>query len=363
MKRGAMLGLGAVALLAVAAGGAYFVPRLAQGGGTEAEARRFAPPEHRRIAASVVATGVVRLRTGAEVRVGSQVSGIVEKLNVTVGSRIRRGDIIAQIDSRGLQARLAQARAQVGVVEQDLRAAQVDQQRLARLAEKQLVAASQAEDAQIAVEQARARLEKARRDANIVETELGYAVIRAPIAGTVASVSTQEGETVAASFSAPTFVTIIGDNALQLIALVDETDIGGVAPGNPVIFTVEAYPSREFNAEVLSIAPKGTIISGVVNYEVMIRITSDPGPLRPDMTANVSIRTAERDALVVPNSSILRDASDRFVWVAQGEDIARRDVVTGTREAGQTEIRRGLAGQERVLLNPPAPAEPATTSP
>jgi macrolide-specific efflux system membrane fusion protein len=363
MKRGAMLVAGAVLLLAAVAGGVYLVPRLAQGGAAEAEARRFAPPERRRIAASVVATGVVRLRTGAEVRVGSQVSGIVEKLNVTVGSRIRRGDTIAQIDSRGLQARLAQARAQVGVVEQDLRAAQVELQRLERLAEKKLVAASQVEDAQIAVEQGKARLEKAQRDAKVVETELGYAVIRAPITGTIASVSTQEGETVAASFTAPTFVTIIGDNALQLIALVDETDIGGVAPGNPVVFNVEAYPSQEFTAEVLSIAPKGTIISGVVNYEVMIRITSDPGPLRPDMTANVSIRTAERDALVLPNASIQREASDRYVWIAQGSDIVRRDVVTGTREGGQTEIRRGLAGQERVLVNPPSPAEPAAPKP
>jgi macrolide-specific efflux system membrane fusion protein len=349
--------LAGVLLLAALAGGFYLFPRLGPGAADAVAARRFAIPERRRIAASVVATGVVRLRTGAEVRVGSQVSGIVEKLNVTVGSRIRRGDVIARIDSRGLQARLAQARAQVGVVEQDLRAAQVEQQRLARLAEQKLVAASQAEDAQIAVAQAQARLEKARRDAAVVDTELGYAVIRAPIAGTVASVSTQEGETVAASFSAPTFVTIIGENALQLIALVDETDIGGVSPGNPVSFTVEAYPAQEFSAAVLSVAPKGTIISGVVNYEVMIRITSDPGPLRPDMTANVSIRTAEREALVVPGSSIQREASERFVWVAQGNDVARRDVVTGTREGAFTEIRRGLSGAERVLLNPVAPAD------
>jgi multidrug efflux pump subunit AcrA (membrane-fusion protein) len=128
-----------------------------------------------------------------------------------------------------------------------------------------------------------------------------------------------------------------------------------VAPGNPVTFTVEAFPSQEFAAEVVSIAPKGTIISGVVNYEVLIRITGDPGPLRPDMTASVSIRTAERDALVVPTASIQREASDRYVWIAQGDDIARRDVVTGTREGGFTEIRRGLAGGERVLVSAVAP--------
>ncbi|MFO1427817.1 MAG: efflux RND transporter periplasmic adaptor subunit [Steroidobacteraceae bacterium] len=257
--------LGGVAVLA-ALGAGWVALRPAGSAAVDAAQRRFVQPQRRRIAAAVLATGVVRLRTGAEVRVGSQVSGIVEKLNVTVGSHIRAGETIARIDSRGLRARLEQARAQVAVIEQDLRAARAEAGRLQRLEAEKLVARGQAEDAAIAVDQQQARLEKARRDAAVVETELGYAVIRAPITGTIASVSTQEGETVAASFTAPTFVTIIGDNALHLVAMVDETDIGAVAVGNPVSFTVEAFPAQEFTGEVESIAPKGTIISGVVNY-------------------------------------------------------------------------------------------------
>jgi RND family efflux transporter MFP subunit len=341
----------AVAILGVAAGGWWAL----SSGSTADEAaaeRRFVTPERRQISASVLATGVVRLRVGGEVRVGAQLSGIVEKLNVEVGSKIREGDVIAKIDSRGLEARLAQARAEVAVAEQDVRRAEVELKRARDLDEKKLVARSEVEDRQLDLDGARARLEKARRDVAVVDTELGYAVIRSPITGTVASVTTQEGETVAASFTTPTFATIIEDGALELIAMVDETDIGNVAIGAPVTFTVEAYPAREFEGHVARIAPKGTIISGVVNFEVMIRIDSPAELLKPDMTANVSIRTAEREALVVPNAAVQREGGERFVWVERDGSLARKAVTVGTRDASFTEIRDGLGPTDRVLVSP-----------
>jgi RND family efflux transporter MFP subunit len=340
------------AALMIAAAAAYWGRGLLTARTSPAEAPTFVQPALRTIAATVLATGIVRLRVGAEVRVGSQVSGIVKKLNVTVGSHIRRGDVIAEIDSRGLEARLAQARAQVAVSEQEIRRAGVDLGRARRLDEQQLVPRQQVEDLSLALQDAEARLEKARRDAAVVETDLSYAIIRAPISGTVASVATQEGETVAASFTAPTFVTIIGDRALQLIAMVDETDIGSVAPRNRVTFTVEAYPSRELGGRVERIAPKATIVSGVVNYEVMIAI-DDPGEvLKPDMTANISVRTAERQALVVPGAAVQREGDDRFVYVDEHGALAKRPVTIGTRESGVVEIRKGLARTDRVLTGP-----------
>jgi HlyD family secretion protein len=294
----------------------------------------------------------VRLRVGGEVRVGAQLSGIVEKLNVEVGSKVRKGDVIAEIDASGLRARLAQAEAQVAVEEQDVRRAGVELERAKRLDERKLVAESQVEDAQIALDAAKARLEKSRRDVAVVRTDLAYAVIRSPITGTVASVTTQEGETVQASFNTPTFATIIEDGALELIAMVDETDIGNVAVGNPVTFTVEAFPAREFEGRVARIAPKGTIISGVVNFEVMAGIDSPAEVLKPDMTANVSIRTAEREALVVPNAAVQRDAAERFVWVEREGELERKVVTVGTKDASYTEIRQGIGPGERVLVAP-----------
>lgn len=134
--------------------------------------------------------------------------------------------------------------------------------------------------------------------------------------------------------------------------MVDETDIGNVAVDNPVMFTVEAYPAKEFEGRVVRIAPKGSIISGVVNFEVMIRIDSPAELLKPDMTANVSIRTAEREALVVPSPAVQREGSERYVWVERDGSLIRRSVTVGTRDTGFTEIRQGLGPGERVLVSP-----------
>jgi macrolide-specific efflux system membrane fusion protein len=235
--------------------------------------------------------------------------------------------------------------------------AEVELERARQLDQDKLVARTEVEDRSLDLVDAQARLEKARRDAAVVQTDLAYAVIRAPISGTIASVSTQEGETVAASFTTPTFVTIIDGTAVELVAMVDETDIGTVAPGNDVVFTVEAFPADEFTGAVRQVAPKGTIISGVVNYEVMIEIDSPATKLRPDMTANVAIRTAEREALVLPSDAILREGFDRYVYIESGGELRRRSVATGTRDGGFTEIRQGLAAGDRVLLAPLPAAE------
>ena len=306
-------------------------------------------PETRRVDATVSATGVVRLRVGAEVRVGAQLSGIVKRLNVTVGAHINKDDIIAETDSRSLEARLDQARAQIKLNEVALRKAEIDLARSRELLAAGLAPRQQTEDLSLAVESARATLEKSRRDLAAVEVDLSYTKIRAPISGTVASVSTQEGETVAASFTAPTFVTIIEDNALELVAMVDETDIANIKPGNQVTFTTEAHPAREFTGIVKRIAPKATIVSGVVNYEVIINIHEGGDVLKPDMTANISIKTSRREALVLPNSAIQREGDDRFVYIARDGKPEKRAVTVGLRDAGFTEIKKGVSQDDRII--------------
>jgi RND family efflux transporter MFP subunit len=352
MKTGPAIGVVAVALAMAGAG--YWGWGQLGVDNTEVLETTVVMPERRTIASTVLATGVIRLRVGAEVRVGAQMSGIVEELNVTVGANIKRGDVIARIDSRALEARRDQALAQVSILEQEIRRAQVELARAEKLDVQNLVARTDVEDRTLDLEDARARLEKARSDVAVVETDLSYAVIRAPISGTVASVTTQKGETVATSFTTPTFVTIIEDGASELVAMVDETDIGTVDAGNPVLFTVEAYPAMEFEGEVKLVAPKGTLISGVVNFEVMIDINSPADTLKPDMTANVSIRTAEREALVVPSAAIQRDGFERFVYLEQDGELKKRTVSVGTRDAGVTEIRQGIGLDDRVAIVPPA---------
>ncbi len=251
-------------------------------------------PERPSPAAGINATGTVRLRVGSEVRVGSQISGIVRKLNVTVGSHVEKGAVIADIDDRGVRARLAQAEAQAACDRATLERSRVELVRGRRLLAEGLASPQQAEDLSLALNEAEAKYEKSLRDRDAVRVDASYVLIRAPISGTVATVSTQEGETVAAAFAAPTFVTIIGDHALQLVAMVDETDIAGVHRGDAVTFTVDSYPSRDFDGTVSNIAPRATIVSGVVNYEVSIEIARDAELLKPDMTANVTLRTSLR---------------------------------------------------------------------
>ena len=317
-----------------------------------AETVRVVHAERRMMGNAVNATGTVRLRVGSEVRVGSQLSGIVKKLNVTVGSRVRAGDVIAEIDDAPVRARLAQAQAQAELDRTSLERARVDFERARQLQSQGLIPLQQEQDLELAQAEAKARYEKSLRDRDLVQVDLLYVTIRAPITGTVSSVSTQEGETVAAAFTAPTFVTIIGDNALQLVAMVDETDIANVRPGNPAVFTVDSYPSRDFSGIVESIAPKATIVSGVVNYEVTINIRRDAQLLKPDMTANVSIQTAQHAALLLPAAAVQRDGDQSFVYVQGKSGSERRPVVIGTKENGMVEIKRGISESDDVLLNP-----------
>jgi RND family efflux transporter MFP subunit len=339
-----------VAVLVGSTLAAYRIHRQPREEGNLAAASTISP-EMKEIDSTVTTSGTVRLRTGAEVRVGSEVSGIVRKLNVTVGSHIQKGDIIAEIDPRPLQARVEQARTQAVMDQVGAGKAERDLQRGQQLFAEGVLPAQQKEDLEWQLKSAQAKLEKSKSDLAATEIDLSYAVIRAPITGTVASVSTQEGETVAASFAAPTFVTIIEDNALELVAMVDETDIANVRPGDTVKFTVEAYPSREMSAIVKRIDPVATIISGVVNYPVMAAIQKDGRLLKPDMTANITIKTAERKALVVPNGAILRGGEERFVFVLKHGKEERHVVVTGMRDAGFTEIKKGLSASDMVIVN------------
>jgi HlyD family secretion protein len=246
-------------------------------------------------ATGVTTSGTVRLKSGASVRVGSQVSGIVRKLNVTVGTLIHRGEVIAEIDPRQLQARVDQEEALVGVAQVALDKAERDQSRVQGLRASGALPAQQIEDLGWQVKGARALLQRALSDLNAAKIELAYTAIRAPITGTVAAVSTQEGETVAAAFAAPTFITVVDTESLELVAMVDETDIANVRSGDRVTFSVQAYPGRSFTAVVQRIDPTPLVISGVVNYPVVGQIGANKKMLRPDMTATISIDTRTGD--------------------------------------------------------------------
>ncbi|WP_263355052.1 efflux RND transporter periplasmic adaptor subunit [Acidicapsa acidisoli] len=308
-------------------------------------------PQIRDVASMVNATGTLKLKTGAEVRVGAQLSGIVRRLNVTVGSHVREGAVIAEIDSRAVQARVDQAAAQLAQAEVSLAKANADYARSQKLVAAGLIPAQQFDDSASALNAAKASVEASQSALATARVDLAYVEIRAPISGTIASISTQQGETVAASFTTPTFVTIIHESALEVVAMVDEADIGGVRPGQTANFTVETYPNREFQGTVTRIAPVATILSGVVNYEVAVSIARDIALLRPDMTANVNIRTSEHHALMIPSQSIHTQGGRSFVYVCSASGVPEeRGVTVLTRNGSESEIGRGLSPSDKVAV-------------
>ncbi len=248
-----------------------------------AAARRDVGPE-------VTATGVVKPRIGAEVRVGSRISGVVSRLFVRIGSEVEKGQLLAELDARELAARRAEAAAVLESSAAELRYALADLGRRRELNAAQVLSANDLELATRAAAVAEQRLKEAQASLAYATTQLGFARIHAPIAGVVASISTQEGETVAASFAAPTFVTLLDLARLEVWAYVDETDIGRIQVGQRARFTVDTYPGQELEARVTAIHPQAEIRDNVVNYVTVLEFEPPAGrTLRPEMTAAVRI--------------------------------------------------------------------------
>jgi len=360
----------------------------------------------RDLSATVTATGTIKAMVGAEVKVGSRIPGRVEQLAVQVGDRVKPGQVIARLEQDDLRAAVEKARAdlaadeaklltvrngaraqEIQTVEAAVRQAeanrllaQVNVDRYRQLYQDGGIALqvvdTAARDYDVAAAQvhssreqlslirekytvedlqyAEAQVQQARAALRISEANLGYATITAPMSGVVASVSTQQGETVtsgSAAPQAPTFVTIIDLNRLQVDAYVDETDIGKVHVGQDAAFTVDAFPDKEFSGKVTAIYPKALIQQNVVTYDVVVAIDNREGLLRPDMTTNTTITVAKREkVLTVPNQAVRREDGERVVLVQEGDRFARRPVKTGWKDKNFTEVLSGLKEGERVVV-------------
>ena len=320
-------------------------------------------------ASTVVAIGAVKPQIGAEVRVGSRISGRIERLSANIGDVVERGQVLAELESADLSAAVASREAAIAVAESKI----ADAEARARLAEsnhsrQEALMASGSTSQQILdealreKESAAAGLEIARREldlarANLQEARiaLSYATIQSPISGVIASVTTQEGETVAAGLNAPTFVTILDLGRLQVNAYVDEVDIGKIKAGQPALFTVDAYPARDFTGRVSAIYPTATIQDNVVKYIVVVALDGEQGGLlRPEMTASVQIKLETRSVLAVPARAIRREDGADVVYVLSGDEAVSRPVRVGWREGPWAEIVDGLAEGERILVDAPA---------
>ena len=307
---------------------------------------------------TVVATGVIRPVVGAEVNVGSRISGTVISLPVEVGDKVEVGQLLARLDDTALQAAADQVRAEVALSQSRVTLADAMLERRKQLAEDGLASDEDLDIARSDLVIANAQLDERLARQRAASINLSYAEITAPISGVVAAVSTREGETVAAGFSAPTFVTIVDLERLEVLAYVDETDIGRVFVGQEAGFEVDTYPGVSFTGLVTAIQPSAEVRENVVNYVIRMEFKSPEAEtpavytLRPEMTAHVRLVIAERDnALTAPRSALKRRDGRQYLLVQRGEEWVEQNVSTGWRSDREVEILSGVQAGDRVALN------------
>lgn len=320
----------------------------------------------------VTATGTVEPVT--KVEVGTQVSGIIDKIYVDYNSVVKKGQLLAEMDKVTLQAELASQEAQLANAKADYDYQQKNYTRNHRLYEKKLISDTDYENSEYNYEKAKSAYEKAQADIIKVRRNLGYAVISSPIDGVVISREVEEGQTVAAGFETPTLFNIARDlTQMQVVADVDEADIGQVEEGQRVTFEVDAYPNDVFEGKVTQVRLEATVESNVVTYEVVISAPNPDLKLKPGLTATVTIYTLEKEQVLAVTSKALKFVPDlalmqendiqlktaegensvlrKTVWVKKEGVIEEREVKTGTVSGSLVEITDGLHEGEKVVTD------------
>lgn len=320
--------------------------------------------EKQDLSTSITATGTIEPVT--KVEVGTQVSGIIDRIYVDYNSEVHKGDVIAELDKTNLLSKLASAKSNLINAQSNLNYQQSNYNRYKSLFDKGLVSANDYENARLSYEQAQQQVAVQRQNVQEAQTNLGYATITSPIDGIVLSREVEEGQTVASSMSTPTLFIIAQDlTNMRVIADIDEADIGGVEENQRVTFTVDAYPDDVFEGSVTQVRQQATTESNVVTYQVVISAPNEDLKLKPGLTANVTIFTMERSGVLAvpskalrftPNELLLKDDEKVIncegmnkVWIREGKNFKAIPVEIGTSNGTYTEIISGLkAGTEVV---------------
>lgn len=308
--------------------------------------------ERRDIGSTVLATGIIKPKVGAEVKVGSRISGVVKKLRANIGDYVKAGQVIAEIDDAELRAKLNQNLAAVNRARADYEYAKLNIERQRSLLDQNYISQQTYDLAENSFKIAEAQLKQAEANAEVARVQLSYTSIYALTSGVIASVSTQEGETVMAGLAAPTFVNIIDLTRLEVQVYVDETDIGKIQTGQEATFTVDTYSDIDFKGRVTAIYPKAVIQDNVVNYIVVVEIENFQDKiLRPEMTATVNIHLDTRkNVIAVPSGAVIRERGERFVTVLENNTTVNRKIKTGWSDGNYIEVVEGLEEGETVLL-------------
>lgn len=325
------------------------------------------------ISESVTATGTIEPVT--EVQVGTQVSGIIDKLYADYNSVVKKGQLIAEMDRVTLESELASQQASYNGAKAEYEYQKQLYERNRKLHEKQLISDIEYEQSVYNYEMAKSNYDSNKAALAKAQRNLSYTVITSPIDGIVLSREVEEGQTVASAMETPTLFTIAADlTKMQVVADVDEADIGGVKEGQRVSFTVDAYPNDVFEGKVTQIrlgeessstGTASTSSSTVVTYEVIISADNPDLKLKPRLTANVTIYTIDRtDVLCVParalrftpepplvsETDVVNDCeAEHKLWTREGNTFTAHAVEVGISNGAYTEVLGGIAEGTEVV--------------
>ena len=320
--------------------------------------------ERTTLSESITATGTIEPVT--EVEVGTQVSGIIDKIYVDYNSVVTKGQLIAEMDRVTLQSELASKRASYDGAKAEYEYQKKLYERNEKLHAKQLIADTDYEQSLYNYQKAKSAFDSSRAALAKAERNLSYATITSPIDGVVISRAVEEGQTVASGFETPTLFTIAADlTQMQVVADVDEADIGGVEEGQRAVFTVDAYPNDQFEGVVTQVrlgesssSTTASSSSTVVTYEVIISAPNPSLKLKPRLTANVTLYTLDRPNVLAIPTRALRFTPNPFfvgekavindveaphkVWTRQGNTYTAHAVETGISGGNYTEVLSGI---------------------
>lgn len=327
---------------------------------------------------SITATGSVE--PVDTVAVGTQVSGIIDKIYVDFNSTVKKGQVLAVLDTKNLTSTLNSAKANLQSAQANMQSAnaalgyqRANYNRYKALYQKGLISANDFESARLSYRQAEEQVAMmkesvvaAQESVRTAQTNLGYATIVSPIDGTIINKYVAEGQTVAASFSTPELFGVARDlKKMQVLADVDEADIGDVRPGESTTFTVDAYPDDQFQGTVQQVRLGGSTSNNVVTYKVVISTSNADLKLKPGMTANVTIYTQQKSGVLsVPTKALrftpaketvgkmkIKDISNakNKVWTIEGNNIVPHQVNIGMSDGTHTQIVSGIKQGQKVI--------------
>jgi HlyD family secretion protein len=364
----------------------------------------------------ISATGTIQADT--TVLIGTQVSGVIKKIFVDFNSIVRKGQLLAVLDTTPLQTQVRQAEASLDDSKGEVEFQLATYERYKALLDKKLIAQADYDQVKYNYEKARANLKTAQAGYDKAIVNLNYATISSPIKGVILNRAVDQGQTVAASFSTPNLFTIANDlTQMHVEANVEEADIGQLKQGQPTTFTVDAYPNEVFNGDVRQIRLQPVVTSNVVTYTVIINAPNPEKKLMPGMTATIWVLVQKLDSVLIVPGKALRftpdntflaeylkkhpvtknpagngaDTTRRYerqraageasqanassaptgiqqnrkpvvVWVKSGDLIRRARVATGAIDGTNSEIKWGLKEGDEVILSMSLPGKTGTAA-